>query len=223
MLSCGVRPTPYGVFHQILHPGPPPAGWVNIAAVTLVGVGLAVAAMIVAGTMDDRPAKHFGEGEIGTFLSATLLLVAAALCAMIAADRRAGRLRRFWVVAALGFLYLMYDEVGMVHENVSKLVHRALGWDRRHAVTRRLDDVLVLLYGVIAAAWALRYRTELLRLRWTTSTMALAGVAFLLTVAFDLARGWAATEETFKILAETLIAVALLAARLETRAQRLAP
>jgi hypothetical protein len=53
--------------------------------------------------------------------------------------------------------------------------------------------------------------------------MALAAVMFLLTEAFDLARGWQATEESFKILAEALIVVALLAARLETRASRVAP
>jgi hypothetical protein len=218
MLLCGVRPTQHGVLHHVFHPGPPPAGWVNMAAVTLVAVGVAVTAMIIAGALDGRPAKHFGEGRMGTFLSGALLLLAATLCATIAADRRSRQLRRFWVVAAVGFLYLTYDELGMVHENVSKLVHRAAGGDHRQGITSRLDDVVVLLYGVIAGAWALRYRAELLRLRWTTSTMALAGVAFLLSEAFDLARGWRTTEESFKILAEALIVVALLAARREINA-----
>ena len=50
--------------------------------------------------------------------------------------------------------------------------------------------------------------------------MALAGVGLLCTVAADLVRGWPATEESFKIVSEALIVVALLAARTESRATR---
>ena len=48
--------------------------------------------------------------------------------------------------------------------------------------------------------------------------MALAGVGFLCTVAADLVRGWPATEESFKIVSEAVIVVALLAAHTESRA-----
>lgn len=220
MLLCAVRAMLQRAADHVLHPGPPPSGWLKIAAVTLGAVGIALLVMIVDGTRHDRPAKHFGEGGFGTFLSAGLLLVAGVLCGAVALDPRSRALRRFWTVAAVGFVYLVYDELGMAHENIDKVAHQALGWDHRHWLTDRLDDVLVLLYGVVAASWAFRHRARLLRLRWTTSTMALASLAFGLMVAFDLARGWQTTEEVLKIFAETLIVVALLAARREIRVLR---
>jgi hypothetical protein len=204
--------------HHVVHPGPCPPGWAPLAALTLGVIGAALVIIVGAGWMDGRPAKHFGESRSGTFLSASLLLVSAGLCGTIASDRKARRMRWFWLAAAVGFGLLTYDELGMGHEKLSKHVHLALGWDPAHPVTTRLDDVVVLVYGLAAAAWAFRYRNSLLRLRWTTSVMTLAGVAFLCTVGVDLVRGWPATEESFKIISEGLIVVALLAARLETRA-----
>lgn len=202
---------------HIVHPGPRPSGWAVAAALTLGVVGMVLAILIVAGTLDGRPAKHFGEGRAGTFLSAALLLGAGALCGAIASDPRARPMRRFWIVAGIGFSLLTYDELGMGHEKLNRQLHLALGWDRTHWLTTRIDDLLVLLYGAVAAWWAFRYRHNLLRLRWAASTMTLAGVGFLLMVAADLTRNWQATEETFKIAAEALIVVALLAARLERR------
>ena len=98
------------------------------------------------------------------------------------------------------------------------LVSAGLCGTRSRAI--RLDDDMVLLYGLMAAAWAFRYRNSLLRLRWARALMALAGVGFVCTVAADPVRGWPATEERFKIISEALIVVALLAARTESRAWR---
>ena len=205
------------VVQQALHPGPCPPGWAPLAAITLGVIGVALTVIVAAGVIDGRPAKHFGEGRSGTFLSASLLLVSGALCGAIAADPKARPMRGFWTVAALGFALLTYDELGMGHEKLSRHLHQALGWDREHWLTNRLDDVLVLLYGLVAAAWAFRYRNGLLALPWTALLIGLAGVAFLCTVAADLVRGWPATEESFKIISEALIVVALLAARIESR------
>ena len=203
---------------HVVHPGPCPPGWAALAGVTLAVIGIALAIIIGAGVIEGRPAKHFAEARAGTFLSTLLLLVCASLCAAIAVEAQDPSMRRFWTVAALGFLFLTYDELAMAHENLSKHLHLALGWDRTRPLSKRLDDVVVLLYGVAAAAWGFRYRRDLVRLRWATSLAALAGVAFVLTVAADLVRGWQATEETFKIVSEALIVVALLAARIESPA-----
>ena len=40
----------------------------------------------------------------------------------------------------------------MGHEKLNKHLHLALGWDPAHWLTTRLDDVVVLLYGLMAAA-----------------------------------------------------------------------
>ena len=115
--------------HHVVHPGPCPPGWAPLAALTLGVIGAALVIIVGAGWMDGRPAKHFGESRSGTFLSASLLFVSAGLCGTIASDRKARRMRWFWLTAAVGFGLLTYDELGMGHEKLSKHVHLALGWD----------------------------------------------------------------------------------------------
>ena len=208
------------MLHAVLHPGPPPPGWAAQAAVVIALVGAAVVAMVVAGSQEGHPAKYFGEGRVGTKLSAGLLLAAAALCVAIALDPQAGALRRFWIVSAVGFAYLSYDDLAMAHENIDRLVHQVLGWDPKNPVTTHLDDAIVAGYGVVAAWWAYRHRALLLQLPWTTSTMAIAFAWAAASVLFDAARDWKTIEESCKTIAEAFIVAALLAARLETRAGR---
>ena len=102
----------------------------------------------------DAPGKYFRERKAGTYYSGVLLLAAGAIASRVVGrtDRSPGR--RFWTVAAAGFVYLALDDVLTIHEEVDRWVHHLLGWDPRHWLTDHLDHAIVALYGVIAVVWA---------------------------------------------------------------------
>jgi hypothetical protein len=109
-------------------------------------------------------------------------------------------------------VYLALDDVLTIHEEVDRWVHHLLGWDPRHWLTNHLDDAIVALYGVIAVVWAVWHRGVLLPLRWTTLLLAFAFALFGVMTGLDLAGTSPAAEESTKLLAETVIVIALLAA-----------
>jgi hypothetical protein len=194
-------------------PGVAPPGVPRFGAL-LVGATLVTAAVLIAlGVRDHgRPGWHFYEARAGAFVSAALLVASAAVAARIAARVGARGGRRFWIAAAVGFLFLAYDELGVVHEGVDKWLHRRFGWPDDHPVTDRIDTAIVALYGVVALAWAYRHRGALLRLRWATRLTALAFAGFVVMETLDALANWTAVEESLKLVTEALIVTALVAA-----------
>jgi hypothetical protein len=106
--------------------------WVSVALVS--GAGLAVELL--------RPLCHLSgqrglvpllslsyEGNLPTWFSSALLLCAAALLGLIAADvrQRGERFLPHWIALALGFAYISLDEVVSIHESAGALV-RGSGW-----------------------------------------------------------------------------------------------
>jgi hypothetical protein len=161
------------------------------------------------------PDKYFRERRAGTYYSGLLLLAAGALA--FAASRRAGEsaARRFWVVAALGFVYLAADDMLSLHEEADRALHRLVGWYPRHWLTDHLDDAIVASYGVFAALWGFRHRRVLLTLRWTCLLLAVGFAGFAAMVVVDALAHRPVLEESLKLLAETVIALGVLAAYLD--------
>ena len=201
------------VWSNVTAPGPPPPGVVRFTAIALGGTLLLIGVLIALGIRDHGKASwHFHEARAGTYSSAALLITSAALAFHVSRRLPAGRLVGFWRVTAVGFLFLAYDELGVFHEDVDRWLHAQLGWRSDHPVTKRLDDALVALYGVIALAWGVRYRDALLRLRWATCLLVMGFVGFVGTTTLDVLNVSTTVEESVKVLAEALIVSGIYAA-----------
>jgi hypothetical protein len=197
---------------HIAHPGPLPRP-VAAAGVVLFAVTLALIAVLVwFGVLwHATPSKYFRERRIGTYYSGLLLVASGGVAAALA--RRAGPAssRRFWTVAALGFVYLTLDEVLTIHEEVDRWTHATMGWDPKHWLTDHLDDAIVAVYGLVAITWTWWHREDLLRLRWTTILLATAFAGFVIMEMLDATGLSATAEDSLKLLAEVVILLALLA------------
>jgi hypothetical protein len=88
-----------------------------------------------------------------------------------------------------------------------------MGWhDRRHWLTDHLDDTFVALYGLVAVIFAERHLERIVRLRWTAWLLAVAFMLFVVTSVLDFSGAVAAIEESFELIAESLIVSALITA-----------
>jgi hypothetical protein len=182
-------------------------------SVVLGGTLVIIAVLIWHGARaHDNPAWHFGEAHLGTYYSGALLVVNAVLSLAISRRLAGHPLAKFWLVAFVGFLFLTFDELALLHEGADKWLHAHLGWDPEDPFTDHIDDAIVILYGLIALVWAFRYRDTLLRLRWATRLLVLAFAAFVGTEALDVLDLGKTCEESLKLVSEALIVTGLFAA-----------
>jgi len=181
---------------------------------TVLGTTVAVIAVLIwiGIAWHAMPSRYFREHTAGTYYSGALLITAGALAACVA--RRAGpaSFRRFWAMAAAGFVYLGLDDVLRIHEEMDRSIHRFLGWDPEHWLTDHLDDAIVVFYGVVASAWAYYHREALLRLRWAARGLAVAFIGFGVMTVLDVLGIVPTVEESLKLLAEAMIVAGLFAA-----------
>ena len=197
----------------LARPGRPPRRWVVTALVLLAASGALIALTIAAGvSWHGNPARYFGERKFGTYLSFGVLIASAVVCGMIA--RRLGpvRSRRFWIGAAALFGWVACDDLFVFHERADRFLHALLGWDPDNRLTDHGDDAIVAVYGVVAAVLAYRHRHHLLGFPWMMLTMAAAFGCFSVMVVYDVMHWSKAIEDSLKVVAGTLIVVALLAA-----------
>jgi hypothetical protein len=93
---------------------------------------------------------------------------------------------RVWLFIALGFVYLALDEALDFHEGIDFGVHWLLGMAET-GVTDRLDDMIVLVYGVVGLIIIFHHRDEFRRFG-DERILLIGGFAFLvLMVAVDAA------------------------------------
>jgi hypothetical protein len=201
------------VWDAVRAPGVPPPGVPRFVAGVVGGtLGLAGVLLALGAIQHGRAARHFSEGEVGTYASAALLIAAAAV-AMRTSRRLAGHpWAKSWLVAGAGFLFLAADELTLIHEGADKWIHARLGWPDDHPVTDHLDDAIIVLYGVAAAVWAFRSRERLLRLRWATCLLSAAVAVFVIMLVVDVSDASKAVEESLKLVTEALIVAGLFAA-----------
>jgi len=209
----GVQQTAARLWRNVRAPGSPPPAVLPVAIVLAVGTLVLIALLLWLGVRHhDKAAWHFFEHRAGTFYSGALLLVSAALALAITRRLTGRRFGRFWLVATVGFVYLAADELTSIHEDIDWWVNKRLGRRADDRWTDHIDDSLVLLYGVVAVAWAFRHRDALLRLRWATCLLSFAFLGFIVTSVLDVLSLNAAVEESAKLFAEALIVSGLFAA-----------
>ncbi len=88
---------------------------------------------------------------------------------------------RLWMWTAAGFLVLTCDQAFALHGRIDDSIHQMLGM-RETAWTDRIDDLVVLLYGVCGAVVLWLYRREWLGLQRMHRPLVLGGCCFVLAL-----------------------------------------
>ncbi|MEM1241817.1 MAG: hypothetical protein AAGI45_18455, partial [Cyanobacteria bacterium P01_H01_bin.26] len=109
----------------------------------------------------------FDEDSVHTWVSAIQLLATAVVSAKLYQLRwespwswRSPAL--LWLLIAFGFAFLAVDELKEIHESMDVWLHTLLDL-QENAITDRIDDVIVGLYGATAVGLVYRYRQEIKR------------------------------------------------------------
>jgi hypothetical protein len=154
--------------------------------VTCVGLMVAVA-LAILDAPEIRPHHHFLEGGGITYLSALFLAVAAGQAGTAFFLARIGSQRRvlnyFWLLSALGFGFFALDELMEFHE----LVGGKLGdhQDQAPLFFRSWNDLIVILYGIIAIGVCLTFLPEILRVPGFAPLCATGGVCYVIHTMVD--------------------------------------
>jgi hypothetical protein len=198
---------------ELLKPGWPSAGWGKLAVLLLAGAVAADLLIIWAGrAFHGDSARYFGERQIGTILPVAALIATGVTCLKLFGRLRPDPFAQFWLWLGVLFIFAGIDDLLRIHEQLDRHIHRLLGLDPANRFTNHLDDLIVALYAVPAMLLGVRHLPRLLRLRWTVITLAAAFGCFATMVILDWREGSRSIEESFKVIAATLIFTAILGA-----------
>ncbi len=181
------------------------------------GVAFAWSALWFALGPEERTNLFFREGGPIDLGSSVWLLGASTLFGLAGVRGRGSKLRPFWFVASLGFLFLGIDERFQGHELLSHEVDAPVPLGLRN-----WSDAAVLAYAAIAAGlvlWRLPQLWRARQLRWLGITAsALAAISTGIDSIFPASASKDIWEETFKVLsAAGFFLVAFEAFTLEAR------
>ncbi len=197
---------------------------VGLLAFDALVLGIAIGIGVAIG----RPERLFAENQPVTWLSYFHLIACAFLAWELfkaaAAEEKTRHARSpaiLWALVTLGFVFLALDDIAGVHESLDHAIHRALGITET-ALTDRLDDAIIALYGVIGVAVLFHYRDALLPHRRSAGFFLAGFSIFAAMVAVDgitnrpdlitdkhLFVWLAVAEDAGKILAEALFLAGL--------------
>ncbi|MBM9514917.1 hypothetical protein [Desulfogranum marinum] len=90
-----------------------------------------------------------------------------------------------WLIIALGFLFLAVDELFLVHENIDNFIHDVFNMEET-ALTDRIDDFLVGLYGLAGIGVLFVFRDELKAYRETFVFFVIGFVLFFVMIPLDM-------------------------------------
>jgi hypothetical protein len=145
---------------------------ISATSVFTAVLAMNVVAIALAMLLGEPPGRYFKEGGYVTFLSFVQLLAISGIAWAVFRVRKGasridahGRLtERLWLLIAVSFFFLAFDEVIEIHENIDKLIHYLLGIEET-GLTDRIDDFIVVGYGFVALIVLFIYRDELRRYR----------------------------------------------------------
>ncbi|WP_430809907.1 MULTISPECIES: hypothetical protein [unclassified Carboxylicivirga] len=94
------------------------------------------------------------------------------------------RKKLIWILVALGFVFLSLDEKFLIHEQLDTMLHELFNM-KETALSDRIDDFLILGYGLIGLVFLIRFRTEFLRHKTGVAMLSLGFGVMVLSVIFD--------------------------------------
>lgn len=165
-----------------------------------------------------HPDQHFREGGLIDVFAGLFLTMASALawsCVLLQGRPRDPR-RSLWLVMAVGFLLLAFDEFLEFHETIDVWLRTTwLGWP---PLFRNWNAVVVIAYGLVGFLVLSRHWPEIRRLPRTATLLGLGGIFYVIHTSIDtLVPGGALktmVEESAKLAATSFLALAMLAASL---------
>jgi len=179
---------------------------------------------IIHGSLTTDALYHFREYRLITFLS-SFQLIAVAVIAWFVYETESNRTDSpsshsgafIWVLVAVGFVFLAFDEVMKIHEAIDFTIHRVLKM-QESAITDRIDDVIVLAYAIVGLVFVYRSRASLQPYLKAVKPILIYGVIVtLMMVAADITTNrrdiisdktifmaLSVAEEVLKIAAEAL-------------------
>ena len=164
-------------------PCAPPTFLLSLVYVDFLAVLLALG---LGFAWHQNPTAYTGEGDPITWLSFVHLLAISGLAGGVFYCRTGGsrdpavwRQPVFvWLLIALGFLFLAVDEIAKIHESLDRFAHRLLQRPET-ALSDRLDDAILLGYGLSGVAVLYAYRSELVSYRAVLPLVVCGFVLFL--------------------------------------------
>tara|TARA_B100001250_G_scaffold294243_1_gene255863 strand:- start:2520 stop:3212 length:693 start_codon:yes stop_codon:yes gene_type:complete len=157
-------------------------------------------------------ARYYKEGYFLTNVSTLHLLIISILCLYLYSLKRR-RIKKhsfknkgkpfFWLILCLGFLFLGIDEQFMVHEYIDIFTHNLMEsiWNYQgNSITKRLDDIIVLLYLILGVFMISKYKEEVLLFNNAKSYLRLGLILTLVMISIDIATS---QSDLFRILFPT--------------------
>lgn len=214
-----------------------------IAGTLLLNAALVATVVITALWDGFQPDLYFAEGSVVTVWSSLQIIAVCGMCLWLfqlrrESNRASGRRAHvLWLLAAIGAAALSIDEAASIHESIDQKIH-AMFAIRENPWTDRIDDLIVLGYGLIAMTVTYICRAELKLLRSAADILIAAFALFAVMVVIDLLtnsysispgdgallarlsslRGWGVVvEDSFKVISEGIFVAGLVTAALSIK------
>ncbi len=183
----------------------PPLVWVTASTLLFI-----IFAIFVAPEGRDADYHFVSERGLVTAMSAYLLAAASAFClaALTVQFRDQKPNIRLWVLMALGFAFLALDEMAQFHERLGELLDD--GTDS--GAFRTWNDVVVILYGLVALPIVLVLLPDILRYKMLLELFVVAFLLYATHTLIDSTQEPATTvsiilEESAKLLCGAFLAL----------------
>jgi len=181
--------------------------WITL--VTLFVNLFVLIASIVAGDIRGNVSFYFKEREAVTLFSAIQLAASSLIALQIFIirkkyDRKDGYW--FWFLCSFGFLWLMCDELFMIHEGIDDGILGALGYvpSGKHFL---YDWIVIALYGAAALVLSVKYQREIVKSRTRILFFVSAGLFYVAQTgidAFAIGATQMVVEESLKLVSVCL-------------------
>ena len=143
-------------------------------------------------------ARYYKEGYFLTNLSTLHLLIISFLCFYLYSLKRkyikANSSKNkgkpiIWIILCFGFLFLGIDEQFMVHESIDIFTHNLMESIfnyQGNSITKRLDDIVVLLYFIFGVWMINKYKEEIILFNNGKSYLRLGLILTLIMITLDI-------------------------------------
>lgn len=192
--------------------------------------GLVLLLALVLGYERDNLDKHFGEDGFVTWFSFFNLLFTSYVFALVfyntlrnsreenSSIKKSLIYSSVWLAIAIGFLWLSFDEILMLHEKTDKAFHKFFQIEET-PLTNRIDDFMVFSYPILGMVILFLSRKGLYAYRKALYFLGIGVVFFFIMTVYDfMGKGLSSKyhntrtlyqvyEESTKVLAEGFLIV----------------
>jgi len=141
---------------------------------------MAILLALIWGYIKGELSVKFEEHGFITTFSSLQLLACSVPCTLIYIKRK----QFIWLIIAIGFVFLALDEKFLIHENLDFWIHQVLNMTET-TMTDRIDDFLILLYGLVGLSLLIWKRKEFLNDKNGLILLSFGFLLMVISVVFD--------------------------------------